>query len=161
VVVRRNIGHGLWLVDTVAANVDGWEDGIMIVEPRGASGFAGMTESVAQLVAASKVGFTVSDAGGQPILNAIDALHTKFLKHLANATALSRRLPLGSSPAALVYEPFLTTIATDPHECLIPALQQLQKDLEDARGAIQVSVASYQQTEQGTASNVRGLGTWT
>jgi hypothetical protein len=133
----------------------------MIVEPGGASGFAGMTEAVGQLVAASKVGFTVSDQGGQLILNAIDTLHSKVVGHLQKAARLAQRLPLGTSPAAVTFKPFLATIASDPVHGLIPALTQLRQDLVDARGAIQKSMASYQQTEQDNASNVRNQGTWT
>jgi hypothetical protein len=36
----------------------------MIVEPGGTNGFQGITEAVGRLVAASNVGFTISDSGG-------------------------------------------------------------------------------------------------
>jgi hypothetical protein len=133
---------------------------IVIVEPGGASGFQGMTESVRQLVAASKVGFTVSDAGGQMIVNAIDTLHAKITKRLYNARQLAQELPLGTSPAAVHFKPFLASIAGDPQQGLIAALTQLKKDLEDAHDAVAKSMVSYRQTEQGNASGMGSPGIW-
>lgn len=123
--------------------------------------FQGISAAVGQLTAASNAGFTVSDEGGQALLNAIDTLHTKVVGHLRKAGELTQVLPLGSSPAANTYKPFLSTIASDPVQGAVPVLKQLKQDLETAHDAIQKNMASYQQTEQRNASSVKSQGIWT
>lgn len=121
---------------------------------------ADMTASIDNLVAAANTGggFTVSDAGGQALIGAIDTYKAKLEKSLSRANFLTQRLPLGSSPAATTFAPFLTTVASDQVQGAIPAMQNLRQRLEDARAAIQRSMASYQQTDQQSASNLKSQG---
>lgn len=131
--------------------------------PAGGNFFDGMNTAIDNLVTAANKGggFTVSDEGGQALINAIDAYRARLDKHLEWAHKLAGRLPLGSSPAANTFGPYLTTIAGDPVQGAIPAMKNLRQRLEDARAAIQKSMASYQQTEQRNAANIGFQGVWT
>jgi hypothetical protein len=62
------------------------------------------------------------------------------------------------TPAAQVYEPFLATVATDPVQGFIPALQRLQKDLEDTKDMIKKSMETYQATDHGNMQGIKTAG---
>lgn len=133
----------------------------MATAPANGGGFfGGMEAAIDKLVAAANTGggFTVTDEGGQALIDAIDTYIGKLDKHRQNADMLTRVLPLGSSPAANVFKPFLATIANDPVEGVIPAMESLRRRLEDAKAAIQKSMASYQLTEQQNSTNMKSHG---
>ncbi|KAA2264575.1 hypothetical protein F0L68_05550 [Solihabitans fulvus] len=113
-----------------------------------AGGLAGISQAVTGLKAAAAEGFAISDAGGQALIKAIDTLSNKLDSALQQASILGQEPPLGLTPAAQVYKPFLATIATDPEQGLVPALKQLQQDLKDTKDSIQQSMESYQATDQ-------------
>jgi hypothetical protein len=126
----------------------------------GGAGFAGITEAVSALQeAAGGEGFSISEEGGQKLLDAINTLLGKVEQHIASANRLSKRLPLGSSPGAEVYAPFLATIASDPAQGAVPMLKKLQADLEAAHTTIQQSIANSRDTDQGNSSALRSSGT--
>jgi hypothetical protein len=130
----------------------------MLADP-GGGGFVGISEAVSGITAAANAGFTISEGGGQPLLNAIQELQTEIRTALLKATQLEAEPQLGSTPAASVYKPFLATVASDPTQGAIPVLKKLQADLNDAHTAIQKSMANYQGTDQGAASSVNAV--WT
>jgi hypothetical protein len=47
-------------------------------------------------------------------MKAIDGLHEQVVNAIARSDVLGQEPPLGATPAAQVYKPFLATIATDP-----------------------------------------------
>lgn len=124
----------------------------------GLSAFQDISTAVHDLTSASNSGFTISTEGGQALLSAIDTLHGKVSQHLQKGHFLAQQLPLGSSPAANTFKPFLATVASDPAQGAIAVLQQLKRDLEDAHEAIQKNMASYQLTEQRNTATVRTPG---
>jgi hypothetical protein len=126
----------------------------------GGAGFAGVSDAVSSLQkAASGGGFSISEEGGQKLLDAINTLSGKIGMHLAKSRSLTTRLPLGSSPAAQVYIPFLTTVASDPTQGVIPVLEKLKADLEAARTTIQQSIANSRDTDQGNSQQLKTSGT--
>lgn len=134
----------------------------MLADPGGGGGFQGISAAVGGIVAASNAGFTISENGGQSLLNAIDELKTGVEEALRKSSQLEAQPHLGTTPAAKVYKPFIATVASDPAQGAIPALRKLQADLNNAHAAIQKAMANYQSTDQGAASNVNnaGSGTW-
>jgi len=111
------------------------------------AGYEGISYAVQGLVAASNDGFTVDDVSGQKLINAIDELHDEVLTALRNVPYLGQVRPLGMTPGAQVYAPFLATVAGDPVQGAAPVLKKLRQDLEDAKAAIQKSLASYQHAD--------------
>jgi hypothetical protein len=109
--------------------------------------------AVTSLKAASADGFTVSDKAGQPLLNALrDAIDEVDLA-LRQMPILATQRPLGLTPGAQVYAPFLASVATDPTQGAVPALTKLKKDLVDAHAEITKSLASYQTIDGSAASD--------
>jgi hypothetical protein len=121
-----------------------------------AQGLAGVSQAVSSLRVASAEGFGISRAGGDALIKALDQLHDEITGHLKEAMRLGQEPPLGTTPAAQIYKPFLATIATDPVQGFIPALKRLQKDLEDTKDMIKKSMETYQATDHG---NMQGINT--
>jgi hypothetical protein len=124
----------------------------------GGAAFQGISDAVNGIVAVSAAGFTISENGGQPLLNAIDDLKTGVEEALRKASQLEEQPQLGTTPAATVYKPFIATVASDPVQGAIPALKKLQTDLTSAHAAIQKSMSNYQGTDEGASSTIKG--TW-
>jgi hypothetical protein len=134
----------------------------MLVDPGGGSAaFQGIGNAVSGIVEAANAGFAISENGGQPLLNAIEDLATEVASALGKSSVLGSHLPLGTTPNANVYKPFLASVATDPVQGAVPALRKLHDDLTSARAAIQKAMDNYQNADQESASNVQSSGTWT
>jgi hypothetical protein len=131
----------------------------MLADPGGGA-FQGITAAVGGIVAAANVGFAISEEGGQPLLTAIQELQTEIRTALSRAHRLEMQPPLGSTPNASVYKPFLASVASDPTQGAIPVLKKLQTDLNDAHAAIEKSIANSRNTDEGNAVNVTSSGMW-
>jgi hypothetical protein len=94
----------------------------MLVDPGGggSAAFEGISAAVAGVVAAANGGFGISENGGQSLLNAIDDLKAAVADALSSGVALEGEPPLGSTPNAKIYKPFIASIATDPVQGAIP-----------------------------------------
>jgi hypothetical protein len=130
----------------------------MLADPGGGS-FVGISDAVSGIKAAVSAGFTISEGGGQPLLDAISDLQTEIRNALKKSSQLQTQPELGTTPAAAVYKPFLATVASDPTQGAIPVLTKLQADLADAQTAIQKSMDNYKTTEAEAASSVKTV--WT
>jgi hypothetical protein len=129
----------------------------MLAAPGGGGGaFDGISEAVSGIVAASDAGFMVSENGGQPLLDAIRDLQREVATALARADFLQQQPPLGTTPNAVIYKPFLSTIASDPSQGAIPVLRQLQRDLLSAEAAIKKAMANYQEGERANTATIKG-----
>ncbi len=76
------------------------------------SGVAGMSEGVSDLrsvVASGEVRFTQEAADA--LTGCLQGLHDKIQDALSQAGRLGQEMPIGDTPAARVYKPFLATIA--------------------------------------------------
>jgi hypothetical protein len=140
----------------------------MLVEPGGGSaGFQGITQAVDSLVSASKQGFELSEAGGQPLVNAIESLKAEVETALGRSQVLEAQPQLGSTPNAKVFKPFLATVASDPHQGAIGVLKQLLQDLGRAEGVIKQAMKNYDEADANSATNVtnaangNNTGIWT
>lgn len=131
----------------------------MLMEPGGGGGFAGISDAVMGITAAVNAGFTISDGGGQPLLNAIQELQDEIRSALRKASQLEMEPKLGTTPAANVYKPFLATVASDPTQGAIPVLTKLQSDLDEAHKAIQKSIDNYRATDAAAASSANTIST--
>jgi hypothetical protein len=130
----------------------------MLVDPGGGGGaFQGISSAVSGIVAASDAGFAISENGGQPLLDAIEDLQKEVRTALGKAFFLETEPPLGTTPNAKVYKPFIATVASDPTQGAIPVLKKLQTDLNQAHAAIKKSMANYQSTDQANASQAKTI----
>lgn len=115
----------------------------------GAGAFAGISTAVDAIhLAAFSGGFGISQNGGQALLNAIDELHTAVTAAIRKSNQLRSEPPLGTTPAANVYKPFLATVASDPAQGAVPVFMKLQTDLNNAHDAIKKAMQNFQQNEQ-------------
>ncbi|MFD0199890.1 MULTISPECIES: hypothetical protein [Saccharothrix] len=122
------------------------------------AGISGMSGAVAAFSAATAAGFTISETGGQALIRAIDNMHEGATDALRRAEFLSQEPPLGTTPAAQVYKPFLATIATDPIQGFIPAMRRFQDDLNQLRSKVEQAMTTYQVTDQGAGQGVTRAG---
>lgn len=110
--------------------------------------FAGIGTAVDGILTAANSGsFSVTPQAGQSLLNAIDDLHKAVDHALAKSQTLEQEPPLGQTPAAKVYKPFLGTIASDPAQGAMPVFKKLKSDLVNARAAIEKAMKNYEETE--------------
>jgi multidrug resistance efflux pump len=119
---------------------------------------AGVQQQVASLTDAANKGFTVSDEGGQALINAIKTLDSELAGYQKTVNYLSAELPIGTSPGGQLYKPFLASIASDPREGLGQALAILRQELAAAEAAITRSMASYQASDHGSAQGITAAG---
>jgi hypothetical protein len=130
----------------------------MLADPGGGGAFEGISTAVGGIVAAADAGFMISENGGQPLVDAIDELKKEVAKSLANVAHLEQQPPLGSTPNAKVYKPYLATVASDPTQGAVPVLRKLQDDLNNAEAAIKKAMANYGSVDHGNASNLNNSG---
>jgi hypothetical protein len=128
----------------------------MLAEPP----FQAISAAVTGLVAASRTGFTISESGAKPLLAAIEDLAGVVAGAMGQSSVLTSHLPLGGTPNATVYKPFLATIATDPEQGAIPALTKLHDDLANAYTAIKKAMDDYREVEARNTSAVKNSGSW-
>jgi hypothetical protein len=122
------------------------------------TGFQGITEAVVGIVQAVDQGFALSENGGEPLLKAIQELKTEVENALRDSTVLQAHPPLGSTPNAKIYTPFLATIATDPVQGAIPVLEQLLADMVSAENAIKTAMANYREADAAAGARLAASG---
>ncbi|CRK59358.1 hypothetical protein [Alloactinosynnema sp. L-07] len=120
--------------------------------------FGGIHDAAQQLKAASNEGFTVSGPGVQVMIDAVVEMLRDVSDALDSADRFAQEPALGQTPAALVYKPFMATIATDPVQGFIPFMKGLQKDLADIEASLRKSMTSYQDSDQTGASGITAAG---
>lgn len=120
--------------------------------------FQGITEAVGGIMRAVDEGFTISENGGQPLLTAIQDVKSAVELALRRSQFLDREPALGGTPNALIYKPFLATIATDPAQGAIPVLKQLLADMVKAEEAIKKAMASYRDADIAAGARITASG---
>ncbi|GAA3459483.1 hypothetical protein ACFFSW_21500 [Saccharothrix longispora] len=116
------------------------------------AGIVGMGDAVSGFSAATAAGFRIGGDGGKVLIDAVDDMLSEVVKAIGAADRLSQQPPLGSTPAALVYRPFLATVATDEVQGFIPVLVKFKQDLEQLRSDVEKSMGVYQTTDQDAGS---------
>ncbi|GAA0631143.1 hypothetical protein GCM10010174_59980 [Kutzneria viridogrisea] len=115
----------------------------------------GISGAVSQLKAASASGgFSITEEGADPLLKAVAAMKAEVMKHLSDAQHLEQQLPLGQTPGASVYKPFLASVAGDQVQGLAPFLRKLQSDLNEIEDTIKKSVSLQRGSDQSAATLV-------
>ncbi|WP_433264983.1 hypothetical protein ACQPZF_36655 [Actinosynnema sp. CS-041913] len=122
------------------------------------AGLSGMSTAVDGFRAATAAGFVISPSGGAALLGAIDEMSLATELALADAAVLSQEPPLGTTPAAEVYKPFLATIASDPVQGFLPAVEKFAKDLARLRTDVQQAMDRYQSTDEDRAQSLKTIG---
>lgn len=122
------------------------------------AGLAGISSAVASFRTAAASGVGVNEFGGQALLTAIEKMHDGVTKALDKADYLSQEPALGTTPAAVVYKPFLATVATDPVQGFIPAMKKFQEDLVQFRSDVEKSMAAYQAVDQDAQQGIVKAG---
>lgn len=120
--------------------------------------FQGITEAANGMVAAALQGFAISENGGQPLLDAIQDLKTEVENALRDSQSLQTEPPLGTTPNAKIYKPFLATIASDPVQGAIPVFRQLLDDLNKAAAAIKQAMANYRDADVSAGADIAAAG---
>ncbi|TQM82994.1 hypothetical protein FHX81_5407 [Saccharothrix saharensis] len=122
------------------------------------AGISGMGTAVADFGAAVGAGFVVSAKGGAALIEAIDRIQAQSERAIQTADRLAQEPPLGTTPAARVYKPFLATIASDPDQGFVPALRRFTTDLALLRDQVVQAMDLYRTTDQGAEHGVTDAG---
>ena len=77
---------------------------------------------------------------------------------LQKSEIISQEPPLGTTPAAQVYKPYLATIATDPVQGFITAAQELKTKLEQMRSDVEKAMAVYKTADQDAEQGINKAG---
>lgn len=122
------------------------------------AGMKGISDSVAAFSASVADGVGVNEHGGQALIKAIDKMYDGITRALGRSDIISQQPPLGTTPAAQVYKPYLATIATDPAQGFITAAKELQKKLEQMRSDVEKAMAAYQATDENAKQGITKAG---
>ncbi|MDX8145030.1 hypothetical protein SK854_23170 [Lentzea sp. BCCO 10_0061] len=112
------------------------------------AGMQGIRDSAASFSASVAAGVGVNESGGQALIKAIDKMYEGVTNALSKSDYLSQEPPLGTTPAAQVYKPFLASVATDPAQGFITAATKFKQDLEQMRSDVEKAMAAYQTADQ-------------
>lgn len=123
-----------------------------------AEGVEDMSGAVRGFRAATAAGFRISPAGGEALLAAISTMRLALEAALGESAVLGQEPPLGTTPAALVYRPFLATIASDPAQGFIPAVHRLQRDLAQLGDDVHRAMGLYRDTDDESAHHLDSAG---
>jgi hypothetical protein len=122
------------------------------------AGISGMSAAVAQFGAATAAGFTISAHGGEALIQAINRIVQNSDRLSMEVSRLRQEPPLGTTPAAQVYKPFLATIASDPDQGFETALARFTADLIRLRTEVDRAMGHYRTTDQDAADGVTAAG---
>ncbi|HUQ58416.1 hypothetical protein [Lentzea sp.] len=104
------------------------------------------------------VGWAINDSGGQALINAAKDLYDELGEILSQADQLTEELPLGVTPAAQVYKPFIATVASDPAQGAITVLKKLRKEALEFQSEVEKAMAAYESTDMDNQQAVRLAG---
>lgn len=122
------------------------------------AGMKGISDAAASFSASVAAGVGVNENGGQALIKAIDKMHKGVTNALQKSDVISQQPPLGTTPAAQVYKPYLATIATDPVQGFIAAAEELQKKLLQMRADVEKAMAAYQATDEDAKQGINKAG---
>ncbi|NUT49539.1 MAG: hypothetical protein HOV94_19860 [Saccharothrix sp.] len=117
-----------------------------------------MSDSMTTFSALVAGGVGVNEHGGQALIRAIDTMHEGIKWALGRSEVIGQEPPLGTTPAAQVYKPYLATVATDPAQGFLSAAEQFEKDLEQFRADVTQAMATYQTNDEEQAQRVKNAG---
>lgn len=103
-------------------------------------------------------GWAINESGGQALISAATDLYDELGEILVDAGNLALELPLGTTPAAQIYKPFLATVASDPHQGAITALTKLREEALEFKGEIEKAMAAYEATDERSQQGIKKAG---
>jgi hypothetical protein len=122
------------------------------------AGISGMSAAVSQFGAATAAGFTISAKGGEALIQAIDRMVQQSDRLNLDIDRLSLEPPLGTTPAARVYKPFLASVASDPDQGFKPAVAKFRADLIQLKTQLTQAMGHYRTTDQDAGDGVTAAG---
>jgi hypothetical protein len=123
------------------------------------TGLGGFSDALSSLKAAGAGGgWGINESGGQALISAAQDLYDELGDILVKADTLGQELPLGTTPAAQVYKPFLATIATDPDQGLIAALTKLREEALEFKAEVEKAMAVYQASDEDGQQGIAKAG---
>ncbi|GLY52614.1 hypothetical protein [Lentzea sp. NBRC 102530] len=103
-------------------------------------------------------GWAINDSGGDALINAANELYDALSDLAFQADQLTEELPLGTTPAAQVYKPFIATVASDPVQGATTVLKKLQQEALEFRNEVQKAMDAYEATDRGSALDLKQAG---
>lgn len=122
------------------------------------AGISGMSAAVSQFGAATAAGFTISAKGGEALIQAIERMVQQADRLSLDIDRLSLEPPLGTTPAAQVYKPFLATVASDPDQGFKVAMERFVADLVQLKTQVAQAMGHYRTTDQDAGDGVTAAG---
>lgn len=115
-----------------------------------ASMSSGMLDAATSLNRAISGSFSIDIEGAQQLLTFVKGMQQAVAQVRENSMTMSETPQLGTTPAANTYKSYLPTIATDQHQGLVPVMDKLHQQLNQAATNIQNSIAQYKESDQGS-----------
>ena len=93
-------------------------------------------------------GWAINESGGRALISAAQELYEELGAILAQTDQLSEELPLGTTPAAQVYKPFMATVASDPAQGAVTVLTKLREEALEFKGEVEKAMAAYESADE-------------
>lgn len=103
-------------------------------------------------------GWAINESGGQALISAAQDLFDELGEILASSRDLGQELPLGTTPAAQVYKPFMATVATDPHQGAFAVLTKLREEALEFKTEVEKAMAAYEAADEGSQQGIAKAG---
>ena len=120
------------------------------------SGFGAALDSLKAVGAAG--GWAINESGGRALITAAQDLYDELGEILANSRDLGQELPLGTTPAAQVYKPFMATVATDPSQGAFAVLTKLREEALEFKTEVEKAMGAYKAADEGGQQNITKAG---
>lgn len=103
-------------------------------------------------------GWAINESGGQALISAAQDLYDELGEILASSRDLGQELPLGTTPAAQVYKPFMATVATDPSQGAFAVLTKLREEALEFKGEVEKAMAAYESADEAGQQGIDRAG---
>lgn len=124
----------------------------------GGGGLAAMSGDMTKLKDTINSGdVTFTEEAAEALKSGMKDLQKTLRSVMAKSARLSQEPPIGQTPAAKVFKPFLATVATDADQGFVPVLKKMLKDADDIVDAIDKSAKSTQATDEGAGADMDGI----
>ncbi|MFD7656070.1 hypothetical protein ACFV4N_19040 [Actinosynnema sp. NPDC059797] len=117
-------------------------------------GLTGLGAAISQANNAMGHGFTISADAGEPLIAVLARFQQTVERLQHDLDRLATEPPLGTTPAAQVYKPFLASIAGDPVQGSNAVLRNLQKELVHMSKRIHQAMELYATTDRNSANDL-------
>ncbi|GAA1313528.1 hypothetical protein [Saccharothrix xinjiangensis] len=116
-------------------------------------GMQGLGTVISQVNAVTGPGFAVSEDSGAPLVEVLDSFLLLMRARQIDLGRLAIEPPLGMTPAARVYKPFIASIAADPVQGSQAVLKDFQQKLLLMKEQITEAMKLYQANEENNTNS--------